>query len=192
MILDTVLIQHEEVKKEIIKQGGLEKIISFLVDGDYEKQTDNQLENALKVLWMSTFDDPDIVKSFQQDTKLIARVNHILQHAKEHQNPTLEKAADGFIWKVEKEEKFKEQQQAEQERKKHEKKKKRAQENGTSETAEEDEEEEEEEQYDLMVSYSWADMDLAHRIFHHLTEKLGYKVWLDQEQMHGSTIEAMV
>ncbi|CAF1672454.1 unnamed protein product, partial [Adineta ricciae] len=91
-----VLIQHEEVKKEIIKQGGLDKIISFLVDGDYEKQTDNQLENALKVLWMSTFDSPDIVKSFQQDTKLTTRVNHILQHAKQHKNPTLEKAADGF------------------------------------------------------------------------------------------------
>ena len=185
-------MQHEEVKKEIIKQGGLENLVSFVRDGDPGKQSTNQLGDAIEILWLSTFDDPDIVKSFQQDTKLIARVNHILQHAKEHQNPTLEKAADGFIWKVEKEEKFKEQQQAEQERKKHEKKKKRAQENGTSETAEEDEEEEEEEQYDLMISYSWADMDLAHRIFHHLTEKLGYKVWLDQEQMHGSTIEAMV
>ncbi|CAF4799954.1 unnamed protein product, partial [Rotaria sp. Silwood2] len=42
-----------------------------------------------------------------------------------------------------------------------------------------------------MISYSWADMDLAHRIFKHLTEKLGYKIWLDQEQMHGSTIQAM-
>ena len=50
----------------------------------------------------------------------------------------------------------------------------------------------EQERYDCMISYSWADMDLAHRIFHHLTDKFGYKVWLDQEQMHGSTIEAMV
>jgi sortase (surface protein transpeptidase) len=97
----------------------------------------------------------------------------------------LEKAAEGLIWKVEKEEKFKQQQAEEAERKKEEKKRK-AEETGV------EEEEEEEEQYDCMISYSWADMDLAHKIFHHLTEKLGYKVWLDQEQMHGSTIEAMV
>jgi hypothetical protein len=116
--------------------------------------------------------------------KLMTRVNKLLDNAKQNQNNTLEKAAEGLIWKVEKEEKFKEQQAAENERKKQEKKRK-AQETGV-------EEDEEEEQYDCMISYSWADMDLAHHIFNHLTTKLGYKVWLDQQQMHGSTIEAMV
>ncbi|UJR27607.1 hypothetical protein I4U23_008888 [Adineta vaga] len=178
-----VLIQHESPKNEIIKQGGLERIVSFIRDGDISKQSDNQLENALKILWLSTFDHPDVVKSFQEDVKFMTRVNQLLDHAKQNQNPKLEKAADGLIWKVEKEEKFKEQQQEK-------KKKKKSEQSGTTDGAEEDEEEEEE-QYDLMISYSWADMDLAHRIFHHLTEKLGYKIWLDQEQMHGSTIEAM-
>ncbi|CAF4733565.1 unnamed protein product [Rotaria magnacalcarata] len=42
-----------------------------------------------------------------------------------------------------------------------------------------------------MISYCWAESELAHRIFGHLSEKLGYKVWIDIEQMHGSTIEAM-
>ncbi|CAF4191700.1 unnamed protein product, partial [Rotaria magnacalcarata] len=56
---------------------------------------------------------------------------------------------------------------------------------------EEEEEEEEEQKYDLMISYCWAESELAHRIFGHLSEKLGYKVWIDIEQMHGSTIEAM-
>ena len=35
-------------------------------------------------------------------------------------------------------------------------------------------------------------MNLAHRIFRHLTEKHDCKVYLDQEQMHQSTIYARV
>jgi hypothetical protein len=176
-------MQHEKIKNEFIKQGGLEKLITFVRDGDPIKQSSSQLEDALKILWSCTFNNPEVVGTLQQDAKLMTRVNQIQGSAKQNGNSSLEKAAEGLIWKVEKEEKFKEQQVAETERKK-----KKAQQTGI----EEEEEEEEEEQYDLMISYSWADMDLAHRIFHHLTEKLGYKIWLDQEQMHGSTIEAMV
>jgi hypothetical protein len=180
-------MQHEKVKTEFIKQGGVETLIAFVRDGDLNKQSDVQLEDALKILLSCTFNNPEVLNKLQQDTKLTTRVNEVHDKAKENKNITLEKAAEGFIWKVEKEEKFKEQQEAEAERKKKEKKQK-AQESGI----EEEEEEEESEQYDLMISYSWADMDLAHRIVKHLTEKLGYKIWLDQEQMHGSTIGAMV
>ena len=172
-------MQHEEAKNEIIKQGALTRLISFISDGDCTKQSESQLEKAVKILWLSTFNHPQVVTSLQQDTKLMAQVNHISLNAKLNGNVTLEKAAYGLIWKVEKEEKFKQQA----------KKQKRA---AAGQAEAEVEEEEEEEQYDLMISYSWADMDLAHRIFHHLSEKLGYKIWLDQEQMHGSTIEAMV
>jgi hypothetical protein len=179
------LMQHEKIKNEIIKQGGLEILIAFIRDGDPSKQSDAQLEDALKILWSCTFNNPEVAKKLQQDEKLMARVNQMQDNAKQDGNSSLEKAVEGLIWKVEKEEQFKEQQEAEAERKK----KRKAQQNGTEEV---EEEEEEEEQYDMMLSYSWADMDLAHRIFHHLTEKLGYKIWLDQEQMHGSTIQAMV
>jgi hypothetical protein len=178
-------MQHDQIKAEFIKQGGLEKLITFIRDGDPSKQSDAQLEDALKILWSCTFNNPQVVNQLQQDVKLMTRVNQMQDNAKQDGNSSLEKAVEGLIWKVEKEEQFKEQQEAEAERKK----KRKAQQNGTEEV---EEEEEEEEQYDMMLSYSWADMDLAHRIFHHLTEKLGYKIWLDQEQMHGSTIQAMV
>jgi hypothetical protein len=183
-------MQHDQVKAEFIKQGGLEKLITFIRDGDPSKQSDGQLEDALNILWSCTFNNPEVAKKLQQDEKLMARVNQMQDNAKQNGNSSLEKAVEGFIWKVEKEEQFKEQQEAEAERKQKEKeeKKRKAQQSGTAV----EEEEEEEEQYDMMLSYSWADMDLAHRIFHHLTEKLGYKIWLDQEQMHGSTIQAMV
>ena len=179
-------MQYEQIKHEIIKQGGLKKLMAFIRDSDLKKQSSKQLEDALKILWSCTFNNPQVINMFKQDTPLITRVKQVFDKAKQDGNSELEKAAEGFIWKVEKEEQFKEQQAAEDERKKKEKKAK-AQQSGVVE-----EEEEEEEQYDLMISYSWADMDLAHRIFHHLTEKLGYKIWLDQEQMHGSTIQAMV
>ncbi|CAF1511476.1 unnamed protein product, partial [Adineta steineri] len=179
------LMQHEQIKNQFIQQNGAQALVSFIRDGDSSKQSETQQEDALKILWSTTFNNPHIVNTLQNDVKLMTRVNDIYHHAKEKGNVTLEKAAEGLIWKVEKEEKFKEEQAAEAERKKEEKKKKEKA-SGVVE-----EEEEEEEKYDLMISYSWADMDLAHRIFHHLTEKLGYKIWLDQEQMHGSTIEAM-
>ncbi len=177
-------MQHEQIKNEFVKQGGLDILIPFIGDGDPTKQSPKQLEDALKILWLSTFNNPQALNTLQKDTKFLKHVNQLLGSAKQNGDSSLEKAAEGLIWKVEKEEQFKQHQAEEAERKKEEKKRK-AEETGI-------EEEEEEEQYDCMISYSWADMELAHKIFHHLTKKLGYKVWLDQEQMHGSTIEAMV
>ena len=178
------LMQHDQIKNEFVKQGGLDILVPFIRDSDISKQSPKQLEDAMEILWSSTFNNPEALSTLQKDAQFLKHVNEILGSAKTNANSSLEKAAEGLIWKVEKEEKFKQQQAEEAERKKEEKKRK-AEETGV-------EEEEEEEQYDCMISYSWADMDLAHQIFHHLTEKLGYKVWLDQEQMHGSTIEAMV
>jgi len=179
------LIQYDKIKTDFVNQGGLELLTSFIRDGDPNKQSDKQLEDVVNILWSCAINNSQAINTLQQDTKLMTRVNQLFDNAKDNENSSLKKAAEGLIWKVEKEDKFKQQQIEEAERKQQEKKRK-AQETGT------EEEDEEEEQYDCMVSYSWADMDLAHRIFHHLTEKLGYKVWLDQEQMHGSTIQAMV
>ncbi|CAF3427646.1 unnamed protein product [Rotaria sp. Silwood1] len=176
------LMQYEQIKNEFIKQGGLDKLISFVCDGEPYEKCVKQLEDALKILWSCTFSNPEALNKLKQDQILMTHVNHLLEKSKQDENITLEKAAEGLIWKVEKEEKFLEEQSAEEE-----KKKQKAEEPDI----EQDEKEEEVQKYDIMMSYSWADMDLAHRIFKHLTEKLGYRVWLDQEQMHGSTIETM-
>jgi hypothetical protein len=181
------LMQHDQIKAEFIKQGGVDKLISFVRDGVPNKQSDVQLEDTLKILLSCTFNNSEVLDRLKQDEKLMTRVNQVYSKAVNDENSGLEKAAEGLVWKVEKEEKFQQAQEAEAERKKKEKKQK-AKESGV----EVEEEEEESEQYDLMISYSWADMDLAHRIFKHLTQKLGYKIWLDQEQMSGSTIGAMV
>ncbi|CAF1243062.1 unnamed protein product, partial [Didymodactylos carnosus] len=33
--------------------------------------------------------------------------------------------------------------------------------------------------------------ELAHKIHKYLTEEKGYKIWIDREEIHGSTIDAM-
>ena len=152
-----------------MKQNGLDILVDFIRNAQFNDQSSKQFENALNILWSCTFNNTEVITKLQQDVNLLTRVNQILENAKQEKNNSLERAAEGFIWKVEKEEEFKIR---------------KAQENN--------DDDDDEEQFDCMISYSWDDMTLAHRIFDELTTKFGYKVWLDKEQMHGSTIDAMV
>ncbi|CAF4911860.1 unnamed protein product, partial [Rotaria sp. Silwood2] len=108
-------MQHEQIKNEFIKQGGLERLITFIRDGDPSKQFDKQLEDTLRVLWSCTFSNPEALNKLKQDQTLMARVNDILEKSKQDGNSTLEKAAEGLIWKIEK---FLEEQAVEKEKKK--------------------------------------------------------------------------
>ncbi|CAF1222621.1 unnamed protein product [Rotaria sp. Silwood1] len=51
-------------------------------------------------------------------------------------------------------------------------------------------EEEKPQQYDMMISYCWAQKELCHQINDRL-EKDGYSVWLDRDEMRGSIVESM-
>ena len=44
--------------------------------------------------------------------------------------------------------------------------------------------------FDMMISYSWANKEISRQIFSRL-QKDGYRVWIDQNEMHGSIIERM-
>jgi len=85
--------------------------------------------------------NPQAFNTFQKDAKLMIRANQLLESAKNNEKSSLGKAANGLIWKLEKEEKFKQKQAEEVERKQHEKKR-NARESGK-----------EEEQYDFVISY---------------------------------------
>ena len=104
-------MQHEEVKGEFVRQGGLDKLTSFIRDGNPDKQSLEQLADAMKILWSCTFNQPDVVQNLQRDTLLMTRVHDLFERtkSKEELNSDLAKAAEGLIWKVEKEDKFKEQ-----------------------------------------------------------------------------------
>jgi hypothetical protein len=60
----------------------------------------------------------------------------------------------------------------------------------TQETKESTDDKEKPEQYDMMISYCWAQKELCHRINDRL-EKEGYSVWLDRDEMRGSIVESM-
>ncbi|CAF1061755.1 unnamed protein product [Adineta ricciae] len=45
-------------------------------------------------------------------------------------------------------------------------------------------------QYDIMISYSHSDKQLCHSIHERLSRD-GFRVWIDRDQMHGSTMMAM-
>ncbi len=46
------------------------------------------------------------------------------------------------------------------------------------------------ENYDIMISYSHSNKDLCHQV-HQTLIKLNYRVWLDFENMYGSTLQSM-
>ncbi len=73
-----VSMQHEKIKTEFVKQAGLETIISFIRDGDPNKQSGKTLEDALEILWACAFNNSQALNTLKQDTKLMTRVNHLL------------------------------------------------------------------------------------------------------------------
>ena len=179
------------MKKQFCSEGGLDRVVAFIRDGDASKQSPSQLADAIKIVWTCTFNNDESLAILKQDAPLIRQVHALADRAQAQNDDQLLKTADGLIWRLEKEEEFKKQQELQQEQKRQEKRRKAVAAGKNPDDADDDDDEEEN-KFDLMISYSWADMDLAHRIFNHLTEKLGYRIWIDKEQMHGSTIEAMV
>ncbi|CAF1178304.1 unnamed protein product [Didymodactylos carnosus] len=163
------LIQHDQIKDEFIKQGGLSLLIK-------QASNDHSIEvqrDALDILWGTSF-NADAAAILKQDENFMTYVKSL----QTSDNPELKKTADGIIWKLEKEQEFKE------------KKTKRAGTINQTDNTSEEEEESTKIVYDIMISYSWADQDLCAKIHEGLLAK-SFRVWLDKNEMHGSTIEAM-
>ncbi len=45
-------------------------------------------------------------------------------------------------------------------------------------------------QFDLMISYCWAEKTVCKKIFERFSTK-GYRVWFDEQNMHGDSLSAM-
>ena len=45
-------------------------------------------------------------------------------------------------------------------------------------------------QFDIMLSYCWAEKTVSKPIFESLSKK-GYRVWFDEQNMHGDSLQAM-
>ncbi|CAF1239048.1 unnamed protein product [Adineta steineri] len=158
------LVNNEEVKEEIVKQNGLPSILK------YAKQTnDNPL--PLEITYAMTFNG-DAKKVINQDKDFVEHVRKL----RESEKADVSKVAHGIMWKLEGEEKFKEKEDEKEKNKK--------------ENKSGDDSEAKPSQFDIMISYCWAQKPLCHKVNDRL-EKDGYNVWLDRDEMHGSIIERM-
>ncbi|CAF4998765.1 unnamed protein product, partial [Rotaria sp. Silwood1] len=176
-LIDTLkaFLQHDQIKEEFIKQDGLSFIIKYLYQRDqYDRphSTPNQ-SDALELICILAFDE-QMAQILKQNQLFMTTVKSILTmendkyacDEKQEQKDVerIKKAANGVLWVLENEEKTLKNNNNEQRNK---------------------------EVYDLMISYSWNDMDLAHKISDYLAANKHYNVWIDRDKMHGSIIDSM-
>jgi hypothetical protein len=185
------LVQNDEVKQQVVEQNALPSIIQYTKDA-----TDDPA--ALEVAYALSF-NPDAKTAFNEDREFVDHVEKM----KQSDNKEVANAAHGIMWKLEDEDKFKKEVD---ENKTNEQSTKETKEStgdkestGNKESKGDKEstgnkestgDKEKPEQYDMMISYCWAQKELCHRINDRL-EKEGYSVWLDRDEMRGSIIESM-
>ncbi|CAF1013402.1 unnamed protein product [Adineta ricciae] len=162
-----VLVQNDDVKKEIIKQNGLPPIIKYA-------KTTNDNPLPLQITYAMTFNN-DAKKVMIEDQEF---VDHIKQ-LRDSEKKDISKVAHGIVWKLEGEEQFKKKSEEKKQEETAEGKKPDAADDGKRPF-----------KNDIMISYCWAQKPLCHKI-HDRLETDGYKVWLDRDEMHGSIIERM-
>lgn len=162
------LVKSDEIKQQVVEQNGLPSLMQHT-----KETTDDSA--PLEVVYALAF-NPDAKTVLNEDREFIDHVEKM----KKSDNQQIANAAHGVMWKLEDEDKFK--KEAEE---------KESNEQATKETEESTvDKEEKPEQYDMMISYCWAQKELCHRINDRL-EKEGYSVWLDRDEMRGSIVESM-
>ena len=161
------LVKNDEIKQQVVEQNALPTLI---------QQTKETTDDAapLEVVYALAF-NPDAKTALNEDQEFLDHVEKM----KQSDNQEIANAAHGVMWKLGDEEKFK--KEAEENK---------SDEQPTKETEESTGDKEKPEQYDMMISYCWAQKELCHRINDRL-EKEGYSVWLDRDEMRGSIVESM-
>ncbi|XP_070535398.1 uncharacterized protein [Ptychodera flava] len=117
---------------------------------------------AVKTIWNLAFDE-----TCRENIKGESGVIEIIEGLKTHNSQEIQKAANGALWVLEGQQKLRD----------------------TSEKQGDVSEAGEECQH-VMISYQWDVQNLMIKVKGHL-EKNGYRVWMDLEQMGGSTLQAM-
>ncbi|UJR08402.1 hypothetical protein I4U23_012672 [Adineta vaga] len=150
-------VQHDQVKTELIKQHAVSLLIKCVVDIRFDSIKVQQI--ALEILLALSFDNNACLVLKQDD--------HFIDHIRLLTNKTnfnqlcLQRAAEGLLWKLEKEE-----------------------EAITKVTKSNSY------QYDIMISYSHKDQKICRQIHQQLV-KDGFRVWFDKDCLRGSTMIGM-
>jgi hypothetical protein len=143
------------------KQGMLSLFLRCATETKFDPLKEQQL--ALEILLILTFNE-QAATVLKHNSQFISHLKILLTSSSEK---GVQRAAEGLIWKLEKQEIAAPKAVA----------------NATINDAVTY-------KYDIMLSYSHSDKDLCYRLHDRLV-KDNFRVWIDKEQMHGATMSAM-
>ncbi|XP_077985115.1 uncharacterized protein LOC144439756 [Glandiceps talaboti] len=159
------LANHDKNKKIIVEAGALPLLVQLMKEGD-----EKEIFCATRAVWTLGFDDDNKGK-IKQEPGAVER----LEQLKSHDSQRIQQAANGALWVIQGDQRF------------HEKKEHSFSDKGSREGGEDISEECSDH---VMISYQWDVQKLMLKLKQQL-EKNGYRVWMDLDQMGGSTLQAM-
>ncbi|XP_078572363.1 uncharacterized protein LOC144859530 [Branchiostoma floridae x Branchiostoma japonicum] len=157
------LAQNDDNKVMIVKKGALPLLVQLMETGDEEEQ-----EQGANAVWQLAFHDDN-----KDKIRAEPRLMYQLKRLKDSKNPETAKAANGALWVLDKQ----------------------AREEKAKELSEKSEESSREDLQGgsgphIMISYQWDHQKTLVKVKDRL-QSYGYRVWMDLEQMGGSTLQAM-
>ncbi|CAF4652522.1 unnamed protein product, partial [Rotaria socialis] len=150
-------VQHDQVKVELIKQNILPLLIRCIIETKFDPI--NVQKVVLKILLALSFND-DASTILKQNKDFMSQVRNLANNTNVEKS-NLQRAAEGLLWKLEKEAVAITKSASSRSFK-----------------------------YDVMISYSHSDHPLCYQIHERLVQD-GFNVWIDRDQMHGAPMIAM-
>ncbi|CAF1412820.1 unnamed protein product [Adineta ricciae] len=161
------LVQHDQIKSEILKQNALHLLVNHC-----QKLNDRSKRLVLESLGSITFDE-EAARMLRGDEEVIKSIEDM----QKDESDGIRKAAEKILWNL-----FKE---SEREKKTNTKKKMTE-----SDDKKEDQPKKVDYQYDIMISYCHADKELVYRVQQFLADH-GFKIWVDRDNIYGPAMQAM-
>lgn len=159
------LAVNDAVKYDMYEIYSMKTYLKLIIfNGNLDEQN-----HALKLLWQFCFDQR-IAKDVREDTRLFNFINDLSNN---ESNTSLQKNSSGIIWLLTKQIKSNQKEKSIKWVKKIDLRENVCEENKH-----------------LMISYNRENRDLCLRIKDEL-EKAGFSVWIDVENIHGSSLESM-
>ncbi|CAF2017157.1 unnamed protein product [Rotaria magnacalcarata] len=158
------LVQHDQIKVEILKQNAL-----YLLIDNYQTFNDRSKRLVLESLVSVTFIE-GAARLLGENKNFINSIQNMQKTATEG----IQKAAEKILWNLHKESENSVQQT---------KKMNNVKMSSTDRSRKH--------QYDIMISYCHAEKELVNRIHQFLVDQ-GFKIWIDQYNIYGAATQAMI
>ncbi|XP_046350500.2 uncharacterized protein LOC124131332 [Haliotis rufescens] len=157
----TGLAKNDDNKKILTEKGAIPVLMTVMQEG-----SDDEREKAVQCVWELAFDKNN-QRIFSENVQLMAILRKMNESPK---NKTLSKVSGGALWAITPEKK-----------------------RGNQKLKKKDAVKKDEIVQDaghVMISYQWADQEVLVKV-KELLKKHKFKVWMDIDNMEGSTLQAM-